>query len=312
MQAAPASTPAPEARVERDEQKPYTIVEARHVIFHESSGIHLRAEWLQGRLYPTRKDVVPSLDDPTTFKVEIEQGKTEISLDDLATLLRNTVLKDSRLSGIRLKALGPNQIQINGNLHEVVPLPVQLTGDISATQDGRVSLHIDRLKVFKIPFKGMLGFMHLKPASLLHTPAQKGIEAHGDSLYLSTDELLPAPRNTGMVTSVHCTADDKLEEDYGRKPNEKPALSDWDRTRWRNYIRLTGGTIHFGKLTMQSADLTLLDSSPGDWFEFDLAHYRQQLAAGEMRMTPTGALHVFVPDITKIQALHHPNTAGAN
>jgi hypothetical protein len=324
---APASDPPASAHMERDEEKPYTIIEARHVIFHEQSGVRLRAEWLQGRLYPTSKSKVPSLDDPTSFKVEVEQGKTQISLDDLSEMLRNQVFRNSKLSGIRIRAHGPTQVEITGTLHEVVPLPVQLTGDIAATGDGRISIHINHLKVFKIPFKGMLAFMHLKPANLVHV-AGKGVEAHGDSLYISTDALLPSPRKTGLITSVHCTADGELEEDYGHNPAEKPALADWDRSRWRNYIRLTGGNIQFGKLTMESADLTLLDSSPGDWFEFDLAHYHQQLVSGQMRMTQNGGLHVFVPDITKThleadardaaaaarsKAMGHPSgTPGAN
>jgi len=278
----------------------YSRVEARHVIFHESSGIHLRAEWLSGRLYPTRKGTIPSLDDPKSFKVEVDEGKTEISLDDLSLVLRERVLRQSRLSGLHITAKGPREVVVSGTLHEVVPLPVQMTGEIGAAPDGRIDVHIKDLKILKIPFKGMLEAMRIDPARLVNASRGKGVQAKGDSVYLRTEELLPPPRKAGVLSSVHFTKGGELEEDYGDVRSENLSPADWDRSRWRNYIRVKGGTIQFGKLTMQSADLTLLDASPGDWFEFDLAHYREQIVSGEMRMTRTGGLRVFVPDITKM------------
>ncbi len=60
-------------------------------------------------------------------------------------------------------------------------------------------------------------------------------------------------------------------------------------------MRLSGGTIRFGKLTMDNTDLVLIDASRGEWFDFDLSRYQDQMVKGQMHMTPRGGLQVFLP-----------------
>ncbi len=276
----------------------YTVVTAYHVIFLESSGLQLRTDWLQGRLYPTRAGTVPSLDDPASFKVEVEAGKTEISLPDLSRTLKATVLKNSKLKNVRILARGRQEIEIDARLQKVVPLPVQLLGEIAATRDGRLAIRIQSLKVLHIPFKGLLRAVHLSPSELVDVHDSKAIQIQGESIYLNTDQLLPPPRKFGNLTSVHFTEAGDLEEDYG----SPTALGDLARRgKAQNFMQLEGGAVRFGKLTMQNTDMTLIDSSPGDWFQFDLEHYRSQLVAGDLHMTMSGGLLVFTPDYDKIE-----------
>jgi hypothetical protein len=47
-----------------------------------------------------------------------------------------------------------------------------------------------------------------------------------------------------------------LEVIYGNAPNDEAKLA-----QWRNFVRLTGGSLDFGKLTMHNADLTMIDAS---------------------------------------------------
>src|SRR4051812_34427037 len=58
----------------------YSALVVRHVVFHESTGLDLRTQWLRGRLYPAKAGVIPSLDDPNSFQVEIDEGRTDITL----------------------------------------------------------------------------------------------------------------------------------------------------------------------------------------------------------------------------------------
>ena len=51
----------------------------------------------------------------------------------------------------------------------------------------------------------------------------------------------------------------------------------------------------FGKLTMQHADLTLIDASDEPWFDLDMANYQAQLVKGYSRITPEQGLEVFMP-----------------
>ena len=277
------------------ETSPYTIVTAHHVMFHERSGLNLKAEWLEGRLYPTRSGVIPTLDDASSFLVEIEEGKMSMTTDELCSILVTRVLTGSRLSDVRLSPRGPHEIQINAILHKLVPLPVQLTGDIGATPDGRIRIDIRSVKVMKMPVKGLLHSLRIQPADLTNVKNSAAVQVDGDSIYLRTEQLLPPPRKLGKVTDVHFTADDRLEEDYGAHSQELPSPDNWKPGKWSNFMRLSGGTIRFGKLTMDNTDLVLIDASRGEWFDFDLSRYQDQMVKGQMHMTPRGGLQVFLP-----------------
>jgi hypothetical protein len=79
------------------------------------------------------------------------------------------------------------------------------------------------------------------------------------------------------------------------------AESDVDRVeQWRNFIRLRGGSIDFGKITMHHVDLVMVDVSRGAWFDLDLNNYQAQLVNGFTRMTPTAGLQIFMPELSQI------------
>jgi hypothetical protein len=71
--------------------------------------------------------------------------------------------------------------------------------------------------------------------------------------------------------------------------------------QWRNFLRLSGGTIDFGKLTMHQVDLIMIDISKDPWFDLDLANYQEQLVNGYTRMTPQAGLQIFMPDRREIK-----------
>jgi hypothetical protein len=74
-----------------------------------------------------------------------------------------------------------------------------------------------------------------------------------------------------------------------------------------------GGVIRFGKLTMQDADVQLIDLDPRDPFDFYLDHYADQLAAGYQKMTTSFAIRAYMKDYDKLpKAQPKRNTRGAS
>jgi hypothetical protein len=57
-----------------------------------------------------------------------------------------------------------------------------------------------------------------------------------------------------------------------------------------------GNQLRFGKLTMNGADLTLVDMDPHDPFDFYLDHYLQQVEAGYTKITGNFGLRVSMKD----------------
>jgi outer membrane protein OmpA-like peptidoglycan-associated protein len=63
-----------------------------------------------------------------------------------------------------------------------------------------------------------------------------------------------------------------------------------------------GGTLRFGKLTMNDADLKIIDADPKNPFDFSLDHYNAQLVAGTSKNTPNFGLVVYMPDYYKVHS----------
>ena len=294
VEASPLAVPSPTASDE-------TTVLMHNVILYEPSGLKLRVRWLRGKMSPRQSRVIPSFDDPNSFVLDVQNGVIALNLADVATALNAGLLKDSSLHKVSLSAQG-KQLKLNGTLHKGVPLPITMISDLSATPDGQIHLHVVKLRVLKLPVTALFKSMHVKLSDLVNPKGSTGIQLSGDEdIYLNPEQLLPAPHIRGKLSDVHLgnkTGD--LVSVFGEARPEVIKVKEW-----RNFIRLRGGTVNFGKLTMTEADLFLIDNSDDDWFNFDLANYQEQLVNGRIQMTPQAGLRIFMPDINKIP----PNAA---
>ncbi len=124
----------------------------------------------------------------------------------------------------------------------------------------------------------------------------KGVQVDEDDIYFDPEQILSEPRKRGKLTDVHIAQNTgDIVEIYG------PARPEVIRVKeWRNFIRLQGGTLEFGKLTMHHVDIVMIDISKDAWFDFDLNQYQAQMVNGYTRMTPQAGLQIFMPDIDKI------------
>ena len=215
-----------------------------------------------------------------------------MSLADLTGALNSGLLKGSPLENVSLKPYG-KQIKLNGTLHKGLSLPFEMICDVGVAPDGRIRVHIAKLRVLKIPVKGLLGALRLKASDLVDPKGAKGVQVEGDDLYFDPEQILPEPRERGKLTDVHIapkTGD--IVEIYGPARPEVIEVK-----QWRNFIRLLGGTLEFGKLTMQNVDIVMIDISKDNWFNFDFDNYQAQMVNGYTRMTPQAGLQIFMPDI---------------
>ena len=63
-----------------------------------------------------------------------------------------------------------------------------------------------------------------------------------------------------------------------------------------------GGSLKFGKLTMEDTDLLLVDANQKNPFDFSPAEYNRQLVAGYSKNTPSHGLIVYMPDLSDLKA----------
>ncbi len=239
-----------------------------------------------------KRNANPSFDDPDSFVLDIKTGVIRTNVGDLSNFLNDGV-SNSPLTNITLSGDG-DQIKLHGTLHKIVPLPVEMIATITVAPGNRIQLHVTKLSLLKIPFKGLLGNFHITISSLFHPGDTPGIQVSGNDIFLDPQQLLPPPHIRGQLTSVRIVNPD-FEEIYGNVRNDVAQVA-----QWRNFLQLHGGTIDFGKLTMRHVDLIMVDLSDDAWFDLDLAHYQEQLVNGYTRMTPQAGLQIFMPDLDTI------------
>jgi len=270
-----------------------TAVYAHNLMLRKGPDFRIYVRWLRGNMVRTRRDTNPSFDDPESFLLEIKSGVIRANIGDIGNFLNTGDVKGSPLKDIKLLA-EDDHIKLQGTLHKLISMPVELLGNVAATHDNRIQVHVTKLSVLKVPLKGLLGGLHITVSDLFHPNGMSGVEVSGNDIFFDTLKLLPPPHIHGQLTRVRVVTPD-IEEVYG---NAEEAVTRVEQ--WRNFLRLNDGTIDFGKLTMHHADLTMVDLSNDAWFDLDLNNYQNQLVNGYTRMTPEAGLQIFMPDLDNL------------
>lgn len=270
-----------------------TTVYAHNLMLRKGPDFRIYVRWLRGNMMRTRREVNPTFDDPETFFLDVKSGVIRANIGDIGNFLNAGGVADSPLKNVTLLAEG-DQIKLKGTLHKLIPLPVELLGSIAATADNRIQLQVTKLSVLKIPLKGLLGGLNISVSDLIQPKGIPGIEVSGNDIFFDTLKLLPPPHIRGQLTKVRVVTPD-IEEIFGNGEDTVARVE-----QWRNFLRLSDGTIDFGKLTMHHVDLIMVDLSDDAWFDLDLNNYQNQLVSGYTRMTPEAGLQIFMPDLDNV------------
>jgi hypothetical protein len=279
-----------------------TTINAHNLLLRKGPMFRIYIRWLRGQLLRTRHNQNPSLDDPESFIFLIQKGVIHANLGDIANYLNTSSPASFSLKNINIIGTG-DQVKLTGTVHKLlVPLPVELLSTVSATPDGRIHLHVTKINILKIPVKGLLGGLHVEIDDIMGKSSIPGVQVTGNDLFFDTTKLLPPPHIRGELTSILVAPPD-LVLIYGNAHNDEERLA-----QWHNFLRLKGGTLEFGKLTMHDVDFTLIDASTDPWFDLDLVNYQAQLENGYTRVTPQAGLEIFMPDLDEMT---HKKTAGS-
>lgn len=273
-----------------------TLVYAHNLMLRKGPDFRVYVSWIRGQMRRTHKQINPSFDEPDSFVFEIEKGVIHANIGDISHFLNANAPRNAPLKNITIQPDG-DQLVLHGTVHKIIPLPIELRGTLGATADGRVQFHLTKLDVLKLPLKRLLGGFHIQLSDLVHATDMPGIAIADNDIFFDTQELLPPPHIHGHLTSVRVLVPD-IEVVYGGVKVYQTKLA-----QWHNFLKLTGGSIDFGKLTMHNVDLTMIDASTDPWFDLDLVNYQAQLVNGYTRMTPQAGLEIFMPDVDE-QATH--------
>jgi hypothetical protein len=284
-----AAPPAPSATPATGDAAP-TVLYAHNLLLRKGPHFRVYVRWIRGEMVRTQPQANPTFDDQSSFVLDIQKGVIHVNIGDIADYLNTSLPSTSPLKKVSIQPAG-GQLKIQGTLHKIVPLPVELLGTLSSTPQGLVKFHMNKIDVLKIPMKGLLGGLHLKLADLVEAKPIAGVQVVDNDIIFNTEQLLPPPHIRGQITSIMVRPPD-IEVIYGNAPNDEAKLA-----QWHNFLRLSGGAIDFGKLTMHNVDLTMIDASKDSWFDLDLANYQAQVVHGYTRITAQAGLEIFMPDV---------------
>jgi len=283
--------------------KSHTVqVQMRNVMYHFSDDIAVHIRSLNGRLLPVKGEV-PVFDDKDSFNIEIAFATIAIAPESLANVLNSYVFagRDAPLKNLSVRADSSGHLKIKGKLHNKGDVPFETEGTLSATPEGKILLHAEKIKALHLPVKGLMDLLGIDLADLIKTGKVHGIEVQKDDLLLDPEKLLPPPHVVGRVTEVQIRAG-QIVQIFG----EAKKAPDWQLSA-ANYMAYRGNQLRFGKLTMSDTDLVLIDLDPKDAFDFHLDHYKEQLVAGYTKETPSFGLRVFMRDYNKLRSRKSAN-----
>jgi hypothetical protein len=282
--AAPDGRPAPVA------------TRMRHLLLHLGHGVDLRVDDLSGRLV-SRTAGPPVFDDVRSYLVELDAARVGMTPESLTNLMNNYVFAraDAPISKLHI-TVENGELKQTGHLRKGIEVPFTMRGSIAATPDGKIRIHPTSLKAAGFLSKRVLDFFGLELERLVKT-GTPAVTVDGDDLLLDPEQLLPPPAIRGRLTKVWIENGVVMQQFASASPHAPIAPPD---RRFTNYMYYRGGTLRFGKLTMQDTDLLLVDADPKDPFDFSPEGYERQLVAGYSKNTPAHGLIVYMPDFNDL------------
>jgi hypothetical protein len=264
----------------------------RNVLFRFSTSIAAQIDFLNGEFLPTGNNPMPNFDDKTSFLVKVKSARISITPQDLAAVMNRYVFAkpSSPLRDLTV-TIEDNKVRVTGKLHGKRDVPFETLGSLSPTKDGKIRIHSEKVKAFKIQVKGIMNLFGVELVNVLDTKVD-GIDIDKYDLILDLAQLLPPPHIQGLVTAVR-VENGKIVTISGAADKSDP----WEKG---NYMAFRGGRLRFGKLIMENTDLSLFDLDPTDPLDWFQDRYKDQLVSGYSKITPNFGLRTYVKDFAQI------------
>jgi hypothetical protein len=276
-------------------------VEMKNVDMHMTDRVVLMIHSLRGALLRTAKNRPPVFDDKESFVIRIDAGEIAMSTASLTALMNDYVFnyRKAPIKELEITTDEKGELEQEGVLKKGVDVPFKVKAVLMPTPDGRIRVHAKSIKAAGLPVKGLMGLLGIEMDDMVKIQAGRGIVVEDNDFILDPQQMLPAPRIRGNVTSVRIEGDQVIQV-FGTGPAPGRRLLPY--AQYRNYMYFRGGNLRFGKLTMTGADLALIDENPKDPFDFNLDRYNDQLVAGYSKNTPSHGLKTFMPDADDLRA----------
>ena len=270
-------------------------VEMRNVMYHYTGDAAVHIRTLRGELVPVAGKQFPVFDDKNSFVLKISAAEIAITPASMANVLNSHVLnrRDTPIKDVSIQIVN-NKLKIKGKLHSKGDVGFETDSVISATPEGKIRLHTEKVRALHLPVKGLMDLFGIELADLIKNGKIQGIQTEKDDLILDPQQVLPPPHIEGKISDVRLMGGN-IVQFFGSREAAQP------KTRLNgNFMAYQGNRLQFGKLLMSDTDMILIDMDSKDPFDFLLDRYKDQLSAGYVKLTPSMGLRVFMRDFNKL------------
>ena len=296
-----APPPAVESPVAAAGRAAGTYTAMRNVRFRLDPILALDIVRLTGLMRPVRPGHPIYFDDPHSLTLAVADADVGIDTMSLARLMNRYVFGFAKapLTDVHF-APRDSLLEVRGMLHAGVTVPFTILATVGVTDSGFIRLHPVDVNLGAMDVDWFMRTLGIHLEQLVETKHAAGLRMEGNDMVIDPTAALPPPRISGPLTSVRVTRTGLMLRFHDaallarltpapRLPVEAP-----------NYMFFRGGVLHFGKLFMPDADMEIVDSVPGDWFDFFLAQYQRQLVAGHSETLRDYGLRVVMVDYSSL------------
>lgn len=275
-------------------------IEMKNVRLHADEGIILDVSRLRG-IMVSKTNGPPVFDDQRSYTLRLQTAEISMDMASLQNLMNRHVFAydGSPIKDLTIAAEG-GRLRLKGKLKKGLTVPFSSTASVGATPEGLLRLHVESMKALGVPAKGLLELFGLEVDDVMKIKQRRGIEVRDDDILIAAGQVLPPPEIVGRVSKVSVVGN-RLVQIFDDPSQGRPAPLKKPSPSAPNYIYFGGGQIRFGKLTMNDADLQLIDQDPRDPFDFFPARYDAQLVAGYSKNTPQKGLKTYMPDFEDLK-----------
>lgn len=294
----PASviSPEPPASIEPEN---VTRVLMRNVNFYVDPQVVLHIRELHGTMRSKTGGPVV-FDDKHSFILHISSAQIGLGASDLTVLMNKYIFGYAGAPISRVSVtLGGGEMRMTGRLRKGVQIPFDISAQISATPDGMMLVHPIRTRIFHVNGDALMRIFHLSLEKMIDVKKAVGVTIHGDDMIIDPTRVLPPPTIEGHVSAVRVEGDQVVQTFTEPSGKVSASLTPPDASA-KNFMYYRGGSLRFGRLTMENAEMLIVDLDPSDPFNFDLDLYNRQLIAGYSRTLPSLGLEVYMRDIDKV------------
>ena len=121
-------------------------VQMRNVMYHFTDDIIVHIRKLRGKLAPKGHNL-PIFDDKESFTLQIASAEIAMTPGSLANVLNSYVFsgRDAPLKNISIR-IEKGRLKVKGKLHSKGDISFETEGQLSATPDGKIRMHTEKVK----------------------------------------------------------------------------------------------------------------------------------------------------------------------